>query len=318
MTEETIFQIRITGPEMDRTFKAPAGKVTIGRQEGNTLVFTHSLVSRQHAVLECAADGCQITDLGSANGTVLDGAPLPPHVPTPLKHNAVIQIGPYKLTYTQVAVEPAPPEPPQPPPKQVVSPGKTKPLGDDGNSVPPRVPPARPLEPERPSPSPIPPGLSPTHSRLLPYLPGIYHNDFMTRFLALFESVLTPIEWTVDNFDLFLAPQTAPVSFLPWLSNWFELTFDSTWSESQRRTLLGEAHQIYARRGTKWALSRLLEIYTGHIPEIDDQINESPFTFVVKIPLSPNQVDIRLIEQLIDAHKPAQKTPLGEIFGLDE
>lgn len=152
----------------------------------------------------------------------------------------------------------------------------------------------------------MPPGLS-THSRrLLSYLPGIYHTDFTARFLGIFESILTPIEWNVDNFDLYLDPGTAPVGFMPWLANWFEITFDPSWNEAQRRTLLKEAHQIYACRGTRRALARVLEIYTGHKPEIIDlDEDQEPFTFTVKLPLRSGEVNRELAERIIDANKPA-------------
>jgi phage tail-like protein len=128
----------------------------------------------------------------------------------------------------------------------------------------------------------------------------------MARFLGLFESILTPIEWNVENFDLFLNPATAPVGFIPWLAQWFDITFESAWTESQRRTLLKDAHLIYARRGTRWALSRVIEILTGYKPTIIDDGNDLPdFTFKVILPLVASQVNREMIERLIDAHKPA-------------
>ncbi len=74
--------------------------------------------------------------------------------------------------------------------------------------------------------------------RLLDYLPGIYHSEHMERFLGIFEATLNPIEWTIDNFDLFLNPATAPGAFLGWLAEWFDITFDPSWSDTQRRQLL--------------------------------------------------------------------------------
>jgi phage tail-like protein len=128
----------------------------------------------------------------------------------------------------------------------------------------------------------------------------------MSRFLGIFEATLVPIEWTIDNFDLFLSPDTSPQGFLPWLAGWFGLTFDSTWSDEKRRALLREAHQIYSRRGTHWALSRVLEIYTGEAPEIDDTGEKlEPFTFEVSLAQRKRDVDEGLIEALIDVHKPA-------------
>jgi phage tail-like protein len=148
---------------------------------------------------------------------------------------------------------------------------------------------------------PIPPGLDRYSRRYLEYLPPIYHTDFMSRFLALFEAILMPVEWTVDGFDMFLDPETAPAGFLPWLQNWFLIAFDDTWSDEKRRTFLLEAHKIYARRGTKWALARMLEIYLGQKPDIDDDSQQlEPLTFLVRIPLPESSVDRELVENLID------------------
>jgi phage tail-like protein len=150
----------------------------------------------------------------------------------------------------------------------------------------------------------IPPGLTTDSLRLLEYLPPIYHSEFMSHFLALFESVLLPIEWTVDNFDLYLSPGTAPGSFLPWLSHWFGLAFDDTWSDAQRRALIADAHWLFETQGTKKAMSRVLEIYTGQPPEIIDQ-DVGDHTFIVKLPFPRKQVAEDLIHHLIDAYKPA-------------
>jgi phage tail-like protein len=143
----------------------------------------------------------------------------------------------------------------------------------------------------------------------LSYLPGIYHTDLMARFLGIFESILTPIEWNVDNFDLYLHANSSPASFLAWLASWFEITFDSSWNEAQRRTFLAEAHRIYAQRGTRRGLSRVLEIYTGHSPEITDQAkDQKPFTFTVRLPMRAGELDRASLERIVDANKPAHTT----------
>ena len=153
----------------------------------------------------------------------------------------------------------------------------------------------------------LPPGLAFTYSTdYIRYLPPYFQDDFTNRFLALLESILKPIEWNIDHFDLYLDPGTAPTSFLPWLMNWFDLHFDDNWRKEQKRAFLKEAHDIFAYRGTKRALSRVLEIFTGVVPEIDDQSEDlPPFTFSVTIPLPDGEIKRPLIEQLIEVHKPA-------------
>jgi hypothetical protein len=69
---------------------------------------------------------------------------------------------------------------------------------------------------------------------------------------------------------------------------------------------LSDAWRIYARRGTRWALQRVLEIYVGGQPEIID-LGEGlePFTFTVRLPVPRDQVNETLITQVINANIPA-------------
>jgi phage tail-like protein len=319
-------------------FVVPLGITRIGRQAGNDLVLESPLISRQHATLECTPTTCHVMDLGSANGTLVNGERIPANVPILLSHGMVVDIGSFRITYEQIriaAAQPAP-EPPPIPEKPVAEaspiiapvaePEPAKPAkekkskGRGGEGMPPRdLTPPPPVEPPRPDYSQLPPGLDIHSNRLLSYLPGIYHNDFMSRFLGIFEAIITPIEWNIDNFDLYLDPSTAPDSFLPWLANWFALGFDPSWDIYQRRMLLQEAHNIYARRGTRWALSRVLEIYTGVTPEIIDLADDlDPFVFRVKLPLDEEEGDRGLIERLIDVNKPAHTDYKLEFVGRKE
>lgn len=335
---ESKFTLTIRGPEgfqAERT--VTTGTVRFGRQPGNDVVLPHTQISRLHAQIETTAEGCRLTDLGSSNGTALNGEKIPANTPMLLRDGDRIKIGPFEIAFSQAAaeqpaeaaapaqaadpsivssVEPAPPEPtetPQPEPAPSPAPRKAA-AGPKAparaKAAPPPPPPPPAFVPAPPGPVPagagLPPGLTLHSSRLLNYLPGIYHTDFMARFLGIFEATLLPIEWTIDHFDLFLDPQTTPTAFLDWLAGWYGITFDSTWSETQRRTLLAEAPWIYARRGTRGALARVLEIYTGAAPEIDDQDGKlDAFTFTVRIPLRRREVDGALVEALVDAHKPA-------------
>jgi phage tail-like protein len=97
------------------------------------------------------------------------------------------------------------------------------------------------------------------------------------------------------------------------LSNWFEIYFDSSWKVEQRRQLLAEAHRIFARRGTRWALSRLLEIYTQQTPEIIEfEKGMQPYTFKVVIKRKAD-IDETLMMRMINANKPAHTSYTLEI-----
>jgi phage tail-like protein len=335
MAQQAAFRLRITGPPgSPEIFDLPIGPTTIGREDDNQVVLRDDMVSRHHARIECTAAGaCLIVDQHSTNGTLVNGARLAPGAPMPLAAGAVVLIGPFTLAVEQVPLAAPPPRveapaapPPQPPPPPGPAPKR--------QDAPPPPPPAK---QEAPPPdagagesaAELLPGLTLHSQRLLQYLPDIYqppYDDgdaetpcfsntdyspkrFVSRFLGLFESILLPIEWTVANFDLFLDPGTTPAGFLSWLANWFEITYDESWTEQQRRTLVREAHRIYARRGTRWALSKMLEIYIGQSPEIvDNAAGQEPHTFAVTLPVADDPARRSSIEAIIDAHKPAHTT----------
>lgn len=313
MSEKFAFRLKTSGPETSGAVALVGETAVIGRQPGVDILLEHPLVSRRHAQLAITPTTCELTDLGSSNGTRLNGAPLPPNAPTFLSQGDVIEIGPFKLELEIEREREIEEEEEKEAEIGVVEPElKEEPVIEEEAAAPISPPPPPPIPPAPPlplSPSPFPPGLSTHSTRLLNYLPGIYHTDLMSRFLALFESILIPVEWNIDNFDLYLDPATSPVGFLPWLCNWFEVVFDDTWSERQRRQFLSEAAELYGRRGTHWAMSRLLEIYTGQAPRIDDKAEKlEPFTFNIEIPLSEKGLNRTLIEHIIDNNKPAHTT----------
>ncbi len=331
MTNGKIFRLNIKGPDTAWEYTIPEGQVIIGRQVGTEILLEHPQISRKHAQIDSTPQECSITDLNSSNGTFVNENKITPGVVVPLTSGDIIKIGPFSLEFETTLLEipkiqeqPATKEIPSPIMPEGISVGEEPhplkttdkpelPVEKQTEDKEPQQPPPKPPPPppedfkeDQPEEMFTPPGLFTHSTRFLNYLPDIYHTEFMSRFLAIFESIFLPIEWNIDNFDLFLSPGTTPREFIPWFSNLFRLTFDPTWTEEKRRQLLSEAHIIFARRGTQWALSRVLEIYTGVVPEINDKDEKlDPHTFRVKLPLTKKAVNSELIEVLIDHHKPA-------------
>lgn len=54
----------------------PEGELVLGRESGADLALPYPQISRRHARLERRPDGCYLSDLGSQNGTYLNGQPL--------------------------------------------------------------------------------------------------------------------------------------------------------------------------------------------------------------------------------------------------
>ncbi len=361
-----VFHLHILGPGVDQEMPLSPGAYIIGREEGSAIRLADAYISRRHAQLTVGTVECVLEDLGSHNGTGVDGQQLQPNAPVILHPPAVIQIGPFVLTLTQQEI--ARPDPGASLPVFIEdeqstpdSRGAPENQAEDDNQpeaedpseadIQPEVD-SQPIHEEQPEAElqleaaatpeemgepgsaggdgsaggkvaaagedpafapafrgpglPFPPGLTRDSLRLIKYLPGIYQTEFMSHFLALFEAILMPVEWNVDNFDLYCSPETAPDSFLPWLANWFEIAADPAWDDEQRRAILKEAAALYARRGTRWAMSRVLEILTGQPPEIVEfEDGQPPLIVTIRVRLGDRKVDPQFLQRLVLASQPA-------------
>jgi ABC-type multidrug transport system ATPase subunit len=82
-----------------------SGDLTLGRFEEAVQVYLpHPQVSRLHARLSVRGDGAVLEDLGSANGTFVNGSRI--HGPAALRRGDQIDIGPYALSFTGTALVP--------------------------------------------------------------------------------------------------------------------------------------------------------------------------------------------------------------------
>jgi hypothetical protein len=54
-------------------------------------------VSRMHASIRMVEDLVMVTDLGSANGTRVNGMQITPHIPCPIKHGDILTLGKFKI-----------------------------------------------------------------------------------------------------------------------------------------------------------------------------------------------------------------------------
>jgi len=81
-----------------RTYDFPLSKeeITIGRSEDNDVVLANNSVSRNHARIIKGESGYVITDLGSFNGTKINGKLVQSSL---LVHDDQIKIGPLELTF---------------------------------------------------------------------------------------------------------------------------------------------------------------------------------------------------------------------------
>src|SRR5262245_52105625 len=92
------------GSELPRTLTLEEGSTTtVGRADTNVIVLNHANISRNHLAIRVDARGAEITDLGSVNGTSVNGVKMAPNAWQPLYAGDRIQVGPFQLGYDQEA-----------------------------------------------------------------------------------------------------------------------------------------------------------------------------------------------------------------------
>ncbi len=73
--------------------------IAIGRHPDNQIVLDDRTVSAHHVRLERTPEGWQVVDLGSTNGTTLDGQELTYNQPVPWSSHQTLRIGPFALQW---------------------------------------------------------------------------------------------------------------------------------------------------------------------------------------------------------------------------
>ena len=280
--------------------------LTVGRSAENNLPLGLPGVSRKHAEIRVTPAGPVIIDLSSEKGTFVAGNKLEPDRPYPLLPGLPIQIGPYVLSY---------------------EPGEGTPNVKEGEPLPAAELEAELVEEPYTAPAPAPPlppalALHPAprvkgpSALYMRDLPVIFHNqDFLHRFLMIFETIWEPLEWRQDHIAMYFDPRTAPVQLLTPMSQWLGFPAPAHWPEARRRRVLLEAMELVRWRGTEYGLSRAIELCTGLTPQITTD-DKQPFTFKVRInPPEGATIPVDLLHELIVTHKPAPCAYTLEIAG---
>lgn len=278
--EEIKAVFSVSGPDIEpQELTVGRQGLRVGRGSDNNLVLNNREISRQHFRIVWREDDTYLVeDLNSSNGVWFNDTRIPTRVPQELHEGDTLRSGPYlfrfiRLVYAAPIVLAAP---------AVVE---------------------RPaLVETRPG---YVPGLPYDRSSWLQYLPAVYsENEFLGRFLLIFESIMSPIIWTIDNFDFFLSPDTAPEEWLAWMASWFDLLLLPELPVARQREIVRQLGWLFLRRGTRSGLQRLLELYFDVIPEIEETI---PCHFVVKLPLSQSKSKLgaEVADRLISSQRPA-------------
>jgi len=281
-TRKALF--RLNGPDalQDEIIVGTQG-LKIGRLSDNDLTLNHREISRQHIRIIWRDDKYFVEDLGSSNGSFLGDERLKPREPVELREGDTIRFGPYTLQLVNW-IEPEPEIA-----AELFNVGydtELDKLRANGHIA-------------------YLPGIPRDRSTWMQYLPEIYdQHEFMGRYLLIFESIMSPIMWTIDNFDLFLSPDIAPSAWLEWMASWFDLLLLPELPVESQRNIMNQIGWLFMRRGTPAGMQRLLELYFGVSPEI---IEDELWHFVVRLPLSQGQTDLgrEVADRLIESQKPA-------------
>ena len=83
-----------------RRSRSAKERTTIGRKPHNDIQIDNLAVSGEHAVIVTILNDSFLEDLGSTNGTLVNGNPVKKHF---LQNNDVIELGKYKLKFIQEA-----------------------------------------------------------------------------------------------------------------------------------------------------------------------------------------------------------------------
>lgn len=95
-----MWQLIINGPGyFDTTYDLPEGETSLGRADENDIVLSGDLVSRKHARIRVSGNDLSIEDLGSRNGSRINGQPL--HGTVDLKAGDIVSVGENTLSIRQ-------------------------------------------------------------------------------------------------------------------------------------------------------------------------------------------------------------------------
>jgi phage tail-like protein len=110
------------------------------------------------------------------------------------------------------------------------------------------------------------------------WLPSIYQRtdlngrNFFRDFLWILQHLFGSIEEQLDIIHAFFDPYEAPEKFLPWLASWSAMVLEEDWPIEKKRRLIRKAIELYRIRGTVKGLKLFISLFTGHEPEIKENI----------------------------------------------
>ncbi len=121
MSNQSVYRLIFSLENQPPTeLRLDAGEFLIGRSSDCDIILEDLEVSRRHAKIDLLPDGqVTLTDQGSANGTQLEGKPLPPRKETAIKAGQSFRIGGYRLVLVKGEEQ-----------SQAATPSASRPIGE--------------------------------------------------------------------------------------------------------------------------------------------------------------------------------------------
>jgi hypothetical protein len=97
------FQVTVQYPNGQvLTFPFEKHEVYCGRAQGNDIRLAHSFVSSRHFRIRQQEGRFFVEDVGSTNGTLLNGQPIEAHIPQPITPDDAIQLGSLEIRIASI------------------------------------------------------------------------------------------------------------------------------------------------------------------------------------------------------------------------
>lgn len=103
--------LQLHGPWATSVLLPRGTRLRLGRHASNDVVVEHPSVSRFHAVLDWTAESPTVMDLGSANGTKVDGRAVPRDAAVALAPGCALRLGDVQLALHEAPASGATPSP---------------------------------------------------------------------------------------------------------------------------------------------------------------------------------------------------------------
>ncbi|MCR5032419.1 MAG: phage tail protein I [Lachnospiraceae bacterium] len=101
--------------------------------------------------------------------------------------------------------------------------------------------------------------------------PEVYREEgsFFHRWMSVYSTIYNDMEEEIDALPGLLDPDTCPAEMLPIYASWLGMDISGGFlPEEVCRNLVKEGYELSKRKGTRWALTRIIQIVLGHEAEV--------------------------------------------------